>query len=99
MTPRQENISKELKMKTEEALTYLMSDERGRFFISEILSELTLSDVNAFTGNSETFRNLGQQQVFSSLKKRIMLILGDNGFNWWQRMEKEKYERNGLYDR
>lgn len=90
---KQEQIQKERQLKVEESLLFILNDERGRFFMSEILGELTLCDTHAYTGDNDTFRNLGQQQVYTALKKRIEAVLGINGFNLWQKMEKEKYER------
>ncbi len=77
----------------ENSLAFVLSDERGRFFISEILGELTLANGIAFTGDNATFKKLGQQQVYMALKSRVESVLGINGFNLWQKMDKEKFER------
>lgn len=91
--PQQARKQRERQLKIEEALNYVINDDRGRFFIAEILGEMTLSDTNAYTGNNDTFRNLGQQQVYQGLKSRVIAILGINGLTAWHKMEKEKYER------
>lgn len=93
MNDRQEQKRKERNMKIEESLNYVMNDDRGRFFIAEILSELTQNGEAIYTGNNDTFRNLGQQQVYNNLRKRVISVLGINGFNAWQNMDKEKFER------
>ncbi len=84
---------KEYLRSIERSLEFILGDERGRFFISEILGELTLADGYAYTGDNGTFKNLGQQQVYTSLKRKVETMLGVNGFKYWQLMDKEKFER------
>lgn len=88
-----EQKQKEYMRKMEQSLEFVLSDELGRFFISEVLGEFTLADGMAFTGDNATFKKLGQQQVYMALKSRVETMLGINGFNYWQKMDKEKFER------
>lgn len=58
-----------LKLRREQLLSdmdWLLSDERGRNVIGNILAECRLMDSN-FTGNSETFKLEGRREVALSL--------------------------------
>ncbi len=84
---------KESRRRQEESLMFILEDDRGRYFISEMLNAFCFAEMGAYTNDSKTYYNLGRQDVYAQLKANIEHILGINGFNLWQKMEKEKFER------
>lgn len=57
-----EFIADDFKRRDEEALWWLLNDERGRWFINRLLDK-TCVVAKCFTGNSTTFYNEGRRDV------------------------------------
>lgn len=84
----QQYLQKRRQEETIKAIRTVMKTKAGRWLFICIL-EMTGYQGEAFTGNSQTFYNEGRRSIGIELNKKIVNLLGKEGFELKQKAEKE----------
>ena len=98
----QEFMADAKERKDRECFRKIMKSPEGRWFFMRVL-EITGYHGRSFTGNSETYFREGMREVGIQLDRRLVDLLGLEGFELKQKAEKEnidfQYQQKRYFDK